>query len=97
MIEQVGGWQVCVPGNLHVWGSGPLQVCPFVGQVCCVPLQVWGRMLPQPGLLQVGMLLQTPAVPLHAAGEVLLHIPTTAPLHLPVTLPLQVPVGLTHT
>ena len=94
---QVGGWQVCVPGNLQVWGSGPLQVCGLVGQVWNVPLQVWGRMLPQPGLLHVGMLLQTPAVPLHAAGEVLLQVPTKAPLHAPVTAPLQAPVGLTQT
>ena len=53
MIEQVGGWHVCVPGRLHTCASGPLQVCGFVGQVCDTPLQVWGRRLPQPGLLQV--------------------------------------------
>ena len=97
MIEQVGGWHVCVPGRLHTCASGPLQVCGFVGQVCDTPLQVWGRRLPQPGLLQVGTLLHTPAFPLQAAGAVPLQVPTKAPLHAPVTAPLQAPVGLTHT
>ena len=80
-MPQTGGWQVCVPGRLHTCGNGPLQVWGEVGQVCVVPLQVWGLRLPQPGLLQLGALLQTAAVPLHAAAEVPLQVPTTTPLH----------------
>jgi hypothetical protein len=64
-------------GRLHTCGKGPLQVCGDVGQVCAVPIQVSGREFPQAGVLQVGALLQTPAVPTQFAGAVPLQVPAT--------------------
>ena len=68
MVVHGGVVQVWVPGALQVCGNGPLQVCVLVGQVSAVPMQTSGRMLPQPGLTQLGAPLQAAAVPLQAAA-----------------------------
>jgi hypothetical protein len=40
VTEQTCGWQVCVPGRLHVCANGPLQLWALVLHAWLVPLQV---------------------------------------------------------
>ena len=96
MIEQTGGWQVCVPGSWQVWLVGPLHVCGDVAQVCWMPLQVCGFLLVQLAALQAAgtKLLQVPGVPLQPAP---VQAPMTSPLHVAdVGLPLQFPGSLSQ-
>ena len=95
-MPHTGGWHVCVPGTLHTWANGPLQVWGEVGQVWKMPLHCWACLLPQVPALQTGVLLQAPAPPLHAEALNPTHDPMTAPLQAAGLAPWQFPGSLSQ-